>query len=219
MARKAENLSGKVFGELVVIHRTKAISNRPTWLCRCSCGNEKAIAAYKLTLGRTTTCGCGFKGIEDDDTLPIEDVFHEVWKHSRVPLDKPIGKVDPYSSGQSDDEGGVRSRYDKIADRSLNGALSMNPEEILLAKEAGELEDDAEYNDDMVKRIYRVFSRCPDLTHEEKQASWYCIFNKYAADLISELMKIDIDKTYHLLTSAADKIQASKGRKLPRRIQ
>lgn len=59
MGRPATSLFGKVFGEWKVIQRVGSTrSGAATWLCRCSCGKEKAIAGYSLTRGDTNSCGC-----------------------------------------------------------------------------------------------------------------------------------------------------------------
>ena len=55
----AENLEGRIFGELTVIRRNGSNNqNRAMWLCRCSCGVEKTIASHDLKHG---TVACGHK--------------------------------------------------------------------------------------------------------------------------------------------------------------
>jgi len=55
-----ENWIGKEFGFLVVIGRRKLSGAiRPTWLCRCSCGNEKDVTTADLKSGFVKSCGCG----------------------------------------------------------------------------------------------------------------------------------------------------------------
>lgn len=58
-----ENLIGKVYGRLTVI----SLANKKLlpgggqvtmWLCKCSCGNTKAVPAYNLKIGKTKSCGC-----------------------------------------------------------------------------------------------------------------------------------------------------------------
>lgn len=55
----AHDLVGKTFGRLRVI--SAAGENKwhnQQWLCRCSCGKTKIIAATHLAGGKTTSCGC-----------------------------------------------------------------------------------------------------------------------------------------------------------------
>ena len=54
------DLTGKRFGKLVAIRRFDTERKNVYWLCRCDCGNEKAVAGQDLRRGLTRTCGtCG----------------------------------------------------------------------------------------------------------------------------------------------------------------
>lgn len=56
---RIDNLIGKKFGELEVIARSGSNKqNRATWLCGCSCGNEKIISGHDMKHGGTISCGC-----------------------------------------------------------------------------------------------------------------------------------------------------------------
>ncbi len=55
----AEDLTGKIFGHLTVIERTENRKGRTCWLCRCECGNLKAVTAHDLKAGKVKSCGCG----------------------------------------------------------------------------------------------------------------------------------------------------------------
>lgn len=56
-----DNLTGSKFGRLLVLRRAP---NKPgdanvRWLCRCDCGNEKAVVGYNLKKENgTRSCGC-----------------------------------------------------------------------------------------------------------------------------------------------------------------
>ena len=53
------NLTGKQFGRLTVISKTdEKRRNKLTWLCKCTCGNEKIVAGADLRSGHTKSCGC-----------------------------------------------------------------------------------------------------------------------------------------------------------------
>lgn len=56
------NLIGKVFGRLTVVHQAGSNHRgRVVWLCRCSCGNEKIILGDHLTRRDkkgVLSCGC-----------------------------------------------------------------------------------------------------------------------------------------------------------------
>ena len=53
-----KDLTGKKFGRLTVVSCAgRNIRKQAMWTCRCSCGNEKVIAAFNLQQG-TKSCGC-----------------------------------------------------------------------------------------------------------------------------------------------------------------
>lgn len=60
---KAVNLIGQKFTRLLVVDGPTRAPNgtkitQRAWVCMCDCGVEKTVAAYKLTAGRTQSCGC-----------------------------------------------------------------------------------------------------------------------------------------------------------------
>jgi hypothetical protein len=53
------DLSGRKFGDLIVIERTAGNRWSETmWLCRCSCGKTTVVRGSALRSGHTTSCGC-----------------------------------------------------------------------------------------------------------------------------------------------------------------
>lgn len=56
----AIDMTGQRFSRWTVLKRApNMLSNREArWLCRCSCGTERAVAGSKLRNGRSTNCGC-----------------------------------------------------------------------------------------------------------------------------------------------------------------
>lgn len=70
---KAEDLTGKRFGKLVVVKRSsdtfdKAGRKYITWECQCDCGNTTYVTTNNL-LGKTTSCGCFLKSIAGQQTI------------------------------------------------------------------------------------------------------------------------------------------------------
>ncbi len=54
-----KDLTGKTFGRLTVIERTKESKNgRRRWICQCECGNITEVKAQSLRDGHTKSCGC-----------------------------------------------------------------------------------------------------------------------------------------------------------------
>jgi hypothetical protein len=59
--RRANDLAGRVFGQLTVLARagsTKQTPRRPLWRCLCRCGREQVVLGASLVSGRTRSCGC-----------------------------------------------------------------------------------------------------------------------------------------------------------------
>lgn len=54
----AEDLTGQKFGNLTVLYRTRNKNGRTCWMCKCDCGNEKAVIAHDLKSGKVKSCGC-----------------------------------------------------------------------------------------------------------------------------------------------------------------
>ena len=57
------DLTGQKFGKLTVISLEKSDKKRKgaVWLCRCECGNIKAVSSRNLRKGCTKSCGCSTK--------------------------------------------------------------------------------------------------------------------------------------------------------------
>ena len=55
---QAEDLTGRRFGYLTVLHRTENRGKRTCWLCRCDCGQIKSATARDLKAGKVKSCGC-----------------------------------------------------------------------------------------------------------------------------------------------------------------
>lgn len=55
------DLTGLRFGRLEVVRYSETRGKRAYWLCRCDCGNEKAISTSSLKTGHSNSCGCLFK--------------------------------------------------------------------------------------------------------------------------------------------------------------
>lgn len=107
-AHKKADLTGRIFGNLVVVRRVDDyVSPRgarvPKWLCKCQCGNEIEVISSSLRNGDTKSCGCLNKksnkaGISGTKALlpglkkctTYEDAKTE--KRNRITIDDVIGK-------------------------------------------------------------------------------------------------------------------------------
>lgn len=54
----AEDLTGRVFGELTALYRMENRGRHTQWMCRCSCGREYPATAMALKQGMVRSCGC-----------------------------------------------------------------------------------------------------------------------------------------------------------------
>lgn len=61
MPPKPEDLTGRVFGKLTVLHYTlvkQGDRHRGKWRCSCLCGGETLALGGRLKRGRVVSCGC-----------------------------------------------------------------------------------------------------------------------------------------------------------------
>jgi len=55
--KKGRDLTGERFGRWTVLEKEEG-KGAAKWLCRCSCGTQRAVAAKNLLAGVSTSCGC-----------------------------------------------------------------------------------------------------------------------------------------------------------------
>lgn len=53
-----EDLTGRVFGSLTVLHPAESLKGRTRWVCRCICGNLHTASSHALKAGKIKSCGC-----------------------------------------------------------------------------------------------------------------------------------------------------------------
>ena len=73
-----KDLMGKIFGRLIVIGKdhTDKRSGRVYWLCKCDCGNFKAIMSQSLINGSTHSCSCYQKEVASKlGRLSVKDLI------------------------------------------------------------------------------------------------------------------------------------------------
>jgi len=83
MAKRAENVVGKVFNKLKVIEQI--FENGKTYcICKCLCGSDKIIKiTYSdLKRGRTKSCGCIAKGINKKHGMTHTRIYY-IWANLR----------------------------------------------------------------------------------------------------------------------------------------
>jgi hypothetical protein len=61
MRGRFNDLTGKVFGRLLVLSQAPRIRGRIAFKCSCTCGNTIVVTSKSLLSGNTRSCGCLFK--------------------------------------------------------------------------------------------------------------------------------------------------------------
>ena len=71
------DLSGKIFGKLIVLSADSLLhTNRcKYWLCRCECGVEKIINGKLLRTGQAQSCGCAIKYFEPTHGMSRTSIY------------------------------------------------------------------------------------------------------------------------------------------------
>ena len=116
---KLRNLLGYRVGELEVLYRAGSTAHgNALWMCKCSCGNEKALSSDHLTRKRAPVKSCGCKARRRGKNHPswsgVGDISDNWWK-SRVLRDRGNRKVvevsitQAYAWGLYLEQGGVCS--------------------------------------------------------------------------------------------------------------
>ena len=81
---KAEDLTGKRFGQLTVIRRAENQNGaHASWVCKCICGNECTVTSDHLKSGNTVSCGCvGAKALQPHKTHGMSGSrLYKVWRN------------------------------------------------------------------------------------------------------------------------------------------
>lgn len=84
--RRMIDISGMVFGRLTALKYSHTKNKITYWLCKCSCGKEKAISSQSLKKGATKSCGCMMH--EERRKLPFgeasfRDLFRSYKNHAK----------------------------------------------------------------------------------------------------------------------------------------
>lgn len=73
---KYKDLSGKKFGKLLVLRRSRIKNRCSYWMCRCECGTEKEISMVALRNGQKS-CGCSAYDFAKDKIIGNEYMVDE----------------------------------------------------------------------------------------------------------------------------------------------
>lgn len=99
-------LVGRRFGRMVAIEETK-LGGNSAWVCRCDCGQTKAVRSGHLLSGATRSCGCLKR--ETSSAIRIQHGFarmgnvrreYRTWQNMKSRCDNPNVKEYQYYGGR-----------------------------------------------------------------------------------------------------------------------
>lgn len=64
-----DNLTGSRFGRWTVVALAASRNKSRYWRCRCECATEREVQASQLLRGRSTNCGCVWRGDSERRSL------------------------------------------------------------------------------------------------------------------------------------------------------
>lgn len=76
------DITGRKFGRLTVTKHSHRKGAHQFWLCRCDCGNDKAVRTDHLQQGRVRSCGCLHKELASKRAATHRlsgTVMHRLW--------------------------------------------------------------------------------------------------------------------------------------------
>ena len=104
MGRPAIDLTGQTFGRLTVVKQVKGSNTKSAyWLCRCTCGEVKAVARTHLMKGTTQSCGCLQResiGNRARTHGGWKTRLYSIWRHMKERCYKPYSPKYPLYGGR-----------------------------------------------------------------------------------------------------------------------
>lgn len=71
---KVVDLTGKIYGKLVVLELDHAEKSRRYWKCQCECGNTTVVRESNLQHGITKSCGCLRRESKKHDEVTVQKI-------------------------------------------------------------------------------------------------------------------------------------------------
>lgn len=89
---KTIDITNNRYGKLVAIERSKNISGKTAWKCKCDCGNITYVSTSNLTCNRIRSCGClKLEKLLERSTTHNQrhTVLYSVWRGLRQRCNNP----------------------------------------------------------------------------------------------------------------------------------
>lgn len=104
MPMPANDLAGKVFGDLTVLTidntRDRGEGRGFFWLCRCSCGNERLFRSTYIKAGKARHCGCKKKPNARRTHGNSNRPEYKIWIGIKTRCYNPKTRIYPYYGGR-----------------------------------------------------------------------------------------------------------------------
>lgn len=71
---KTVDLTGKIYGKLVVLELDHVEKSKRYWKCQCECGNTTVVREGNLRHGITKSCGCLKKETKKHDEVTVQKI-------------------------------------------------------------------------------------------------------------------------------------------------
>jgi hypothetical protein len=169
---KLTDLTGNVYGKLIVIKRVENRYGNPCWLCKCRCGNEKSIQGSALRNGLTKTCG---KCSNNTWEFKVDYVIGYTTKRQKFYIDtEDYKKISKYS-WYMDKDGYIATK--------INGKTTFLHRFIMNAQK-GEYVDHINHRpEDNRKSVLRICTNQENVRNSKntKGYYWHKQRNKYCA--------------------------------------
>lgn len=179
---RAYDLTGDVYGRLVVINKSE--KGGIFWDCLCSCGNSISTSSKSLKSGYTKSCGCLR---EETAKSNIMTFINKIREEQGLPIDENISSNDKIE----------RARFIPLAREiyARDGFCCVWCSKTGSKLNAHHLETWATTPDKRFDKTNLV-TLCEDCHFTAHNNSWYSLPNPYMTLLLQGYTKIMEDKTY-----------------------
>ena len=96
-------MTGKKFGRLQIIEFAYTKNGNAYWLCKCDCGNTKAVNGINIRRGDSRSCGCLHNNINIIHGATANghtERLYRIWIHIRHRCNSPKNKAYNYYGGK-----------------------------------------------------------------------------------------------------------------------
>lgn len=123
MARKIDDLTGMVFGNLCVVEFSHTYNGHSYWLCRCKCGRLTIARGSHMKSGNVSSCGCKNGNITHGES---KTRLYSVWNNMKERCQNPKSKEYHRYGGRGISVCSDWERYETFRDWALSNGYAPN---------------------------------------------------------------------------------------------